>query len=130
MGAPIVHFEIIARDAKAMSSFYAQMFDWSVDADNEFNYGVIAREDNVNPQGIGIGGGIGGVMDGGDGHVTVYAEVPDVEAALARAESLGGKRLMGPDSVMEGITIGLFADPEGRIIGVIQAVPAAAEASA
>jgi hypothetical protein len=27
---------------------------------------------------------------------------------------------MGPDEVMEGLVIGLFNDPEGHVIGVIQ----------
>jgi predicted enzyme related to lactoylglutathione lyase len=53
--------------------------------------------------------------------VTFYVEVPSVEDALAHAERLGGKRLMGPESPMEGLTIGMFADPEGHSIGVIQA---------
>jgi len=29
--------------------------------------------------------------------VTFYVEVPDVEAALVKAESLGGTRVFGPD---------------------------------
>jgi predicted enzyme related to lactoylglutathione lyase len=61
-------------------------------------------------------------MGDGSGHVTVYAEVPDVEAALVKAEALGGKRLFGPDKVMAGITLGQFADPEGRIMGLIETV--------
>jgi hypothetical protein len=28
--------------------------------------------------------------------------VPDVEAALQKAESLGGTRVMGPETIMEG----------------------------
>ena len=27
--------------------------------------------------------------------------------------------MMGPDKVMEGIEIGLFTDPEGRVVGVV-----------
>jgi len=46
--------------------------------------------------------------------------VPDVEAALAKAESLGGTRMMGPDKVMDTIEIGLFNDPEGHTIGVVK----------
>ena len=40
---------------------------------------------------------------------------------LEKAESLGGSKLMGPDSPMEGLTIGLFADPEGHTVGLVQA---------
>jgi predicted enzyme related to lactoylglutathione lyase len=82
-------------------------------------YGTVQREGNVNADGIGIGGGIARGPDGYPGHVTFYVEVPDVEAALAKAESLGGTRMMGPDDVMEGLVIGLFNDPEGHVIGVM-----------
>lgn len=47
-------------------------------------------------------------------------EVPDVEAALAKAESLGGKRTMGPDQVPGGPVIGHFQDPDGLTVGVVQ----------
>jgi predicted enzyme related to lactoylglutathione lyase len=83
------------------------------------NYGVVAREDNLNADGVGIGGGIMGAPEGYDGYVTVYVEVPDVEEALARAEALGGSRMMGPDKVMDDLVIGLFTDPEGHTIGVL-----------
>ena len=43
-----------------------------------------------------------------------------VEAALAKAESLGGTRLMGPDQVMEGLEIGQFSDPEGHMVGLLK----------
>jgi len=84
------------------------------------NYAVAPREGNTAPDGTGIGGGIGTAPEGYDGHVTFYVAVPDVEAALAKAESLGGSRMMGPDKVPEaGIEIGLFTDPEGHTIGVV-----------
>jgi predicted enzyme related to lactoylglutathione lyase len=46
-------------------------------------------------------------------------EVDDPEAALAKAESLGGKRVMGPDEVMPGLVIGQFTDPEGHLVGIV-----------
>ena len=51
----------------------------------------------------------------------VALEVPDVEAALAKAESLGGTRMMGPETMSEPpITIALFSDPEGHVIGLVK----------
>ena len=79
------------------------------------------RDGNTNAEGIGIGGGIGGAPEGYLGHVIFYVEVPDVEAALAKAESLGGNRTIGPDQVPVGPVIGLFQDPDGNTVGVVQA---------
>jgi predicted enzyme related to lactoylglutathione lyase len=124
MGQPVVHFEIIGKDGEALARFYSDLFGWRIDANNEYHYGVVTREENLNPDGVGIGGGVGSAPPGYAGHVTVYVEVPDVEAALAKAESLGGKRLMGPDTIqgnMGSMTLGQFADAEGHVIGVIGA---------
>jgi predicted enzyme related to lactoylglutathione lyase len=125
MGQPVVHFEVIGKDGAALRSYYSELFGWSIDANNPMNYGVVAREENLSADGIGIGGGIGQGPEGYPGHVTFYVEVPDVEASLAKAESLGGTRMMGPDEVMEGLVIGMFTDPEGHTIGVIQTNPPA-----
>jgi len=98
----------------------SDLFGWRIDANNPMNYGVVPREGNTNADGIGIGGGVGVGPEGYQGHVTFYVEVPDVEASLAKAERLGGKRLMGPDKVSEELEVGQFADPEGHVIGVIR----------
>jgi uncharacterized protein len=118
MGQPVVHFEVIAKDAERAQAYYSELFGWQIDANNPMGYGLVPREGNTNPEGIGIGGGIGAGPEGYAGHVTFYVEVPDVEEALAKAESLGGTRMMGPDKPMEGLEIGLFKDPEGNIIGL------------
>ena len=120
MGQPVVHFEIIGKDAEKLQSYYSDLFGWKIDSDNPMNYGIVNRESNVNANGVGIGGGIGPGPEGYSGHVTFYVEVPDVEAALAKAESLGGSRMMGPEEVMEQVEIGLFNDPEGHVVGVVK----------
>ena len=120
MGQPVVHFEITGRDGEQLQSYYSELFGWDIDANNEMKYGTISRDGNTNSEGVGIGGGIATGPEGYEGHVTFYVEVPDVEASMAKAESLGGTRMMGPEEVMPGLTIGLFTDPEGHVIGVIQ----------
>jgi predicted enzyme related to lactoylglutathione lyase len=120
MGQPVVHFEIMGKDGDKLRTYYSQLFGWEFDANNPMNYGVVQREGNTAPDGAGIGGGVGVAPEGYDGHVTFYIEVPDVEAALAKAESLGGTRMMGPDKVLDTIEIGLFTDPEGHLVGVVK----------
>jgi predicted enzyme related to lactoylglutathione lyase len=123
MGQPVVHFEIIGKDAAKLQSYYSELFGWKIEAAmGPMNYGVIQREGNTNSEGIGIGGGIGGPgPDGYPGHVTFYVGVPDVEAALAKAESLGGKRVMGPERIDGAkVEIGLLTDPEGHLVGVVK----------
>jgi len=42
------------------------------------------------------------------------------KAALVKAESLGGTRVMGPDAVMDQVELSQFADPDGHVIGVVK----------
>ena len=121
MGQPVVHFEVIGGDGEKLRSYFSEVFGWEFgDSVGPTNYAVEQREGNTNPDGVGIGGGIGTAPEGYGGHVTFYVEVPDVGAALEKAESLGGSRMMGPDEMPDvGITIGLFTDPEGHVIGLV-----------
>lgn len=122
MGQPVVHFEVLGKDASKLQQYYSELFGWQIDADNPMSYGMVAREGNVNAEGIGIGGGVGTGPEGYDGHVTFYVEVPDVDAALAKAESLGGTRVWGPEKIMDQVELGQFNDPEGHMIGVVKSL--------
>ncbi len=113
MGQPVVHFEVVGKDGPGLQRFFADLFGWEIDADNPLRYGSVSA---------GIGGGIGAAPGGGDGHVTFYVAVPDVGATLAKAEELGGKAVFGPGEVPGmGIVLGQFTDPEGHVIGLMQA---------
>ena len=121
MGQPVVHFEVIGTDPARLPSFYAGLFSWEIAVDDAATetvsrpgeYGFVDESTN--------GGGINGGVGGGAGHearALFYVGVPDVEAALAKAESLGGKRRMGPEGVPGRLVVGQFTDPEGNLIGV------------
>ena len=122
MGQPVVHFEIIGKDGDKLRSYYSELFGWEINADNPMNYGIVDREKNLSPEGQGIGGGVGDAPEGYDGHVTFFVGVDDVETFLAKAEELGGTRLMGPDELetpQGKITLGQFTDLEGRMVGLV-----------
>jgi hypothetical protein len=125
MGNPVVHFEVVGKDGDKLVRYYGELFGWNIDANNDLKYGMVARDDNKTANGdLGIGGGVGQGPDGYDGHVTFYVAVPDVEEALQKAESLGGTRVMGPEKIMDMVTLGQFTDPEGHLVGVVEDMPA------
>ncbi len=120
MGRQIGHFEIIGKDAGKLHSFYRELFDWEVGPDLGAQYGHYAL---VDQKSAGLGGGIGQAMaEAADGktYVTVYVAVPDPQAALDKAVALGGTVMMPVMTVMEGVTIALFADPSGNPIGLMK----------
>jgi uncharacterized protein len=123
MAQPVVHFEIIGADPKGLRSYYGELFGWQFDTSSPVspavseptNYGFVSPASTA--EGVGIPGGVGGGA-GYSGRATFYVGVPDVEAALQRAESLGGIRRMGPERAPTGLVVGHFTDPEGNLIGV------------
>jgi uncharacterized protein len=121
MGQPVVHFEVVGKDGDKLQSYYAELFGWNINSDNDMNYGMVDGKDNKTADGnVGIGGGVGQGPEGYGGHVTFYVAVPDVEEALQKAESLGGKRVMGPEDIMGMVVLGQFTDPEGNLVGVVK----------
>lgn len=114
MGNPVVHFEVVGKDAASLQGFYKEVFDWQIEAFDS-NYAMALPGANGS-----INGGIGAAPDG-NGHVTFYVEVDDPAATLGRIESLGGRTVMGPMDVPSGPTIALFADPEGHVVGLVRA---------
>lgn len=108
---PVVHWAISARDPQAQRAFYAALFNWDIEADGLMN----------------IGAGIGGPEPGPAGHiqqgepgVSLYVQVRDIRASLAKAEELGGKVTMEPVDVPGGPTIAFLKDPEGNPLALVQ----------
>jgi predicted enzyme related to lactoylglutathione lyase len=112
MGNPIVHFEIRSLDPDATRAFYAEMFGWAYPAGAIADYTYV---DSGVPQGT-IPGGISPTQ-GGRPLVTVFAGVADVTTALEKAVALGGTIVQAATKV-PGVTFGLFADPQGQVVGV------------
>ena len=114
MGNPVTWFEVTGRDGDKLQRFYSEIFDWKIDANNPFKYGIVDT-------GGAIGGGVGPTTDGSAGATTFYVQTDDVAGHLKRAEAAGGKILMDETEVMEGTIVGLFADPEGHQVGLLKA---------
>jgi predicted enzyme related to lactoylglutathione lyase len=122
MAQPVVHVEIIGRDPARLRAYYAELFGWdfatggpvSAAVSEAGNYGFTEETSN----GTGVMGGVGG-GSGYQPRALFYVGVPDVDAALRKAEELGGTRRMGPErSPGTELVVGHFTDPEGNLIGV------------
>jgi uncharacterized protein len=112
MGNPIVHFEIRSNDPDAARQFYGQLFGWTYDEGGMPGYTYV----NSGVSEGTIPGGVGPAQ-GGSPMVTLFAGVADVKATLDQALTLGGK-IVQPATKVPGVTFGLFADPQGNVIGV------------
>jgi predicted enzyme related to lactoylglutathione lyase len=108
-----VHWEIQAQNPVRLHDFYGEALGWDIDANNSMKYGMVA---SGGPEGI--NGGIGG-SPGPGSRVLVYAQVASITALLERIESLGGKTIM-PRTDMGPVIMGLYEDPEGNVMGLIE----------
>ncbi len=117
MGDPIVYFEVLGGDAQRQREFYGAMFGWAPEPveGTEGGYNRVSAGD------AGIEGAIGS-FPGAPSYVTFYVRTDDVGAAVARATELGGRSVMEPRTVSEGVEAALIEDPEGHLVGLIKGV--------
>jgi predicted enzyme related to lactoylglutathione lyase len=109
----VTHFELLGPDGKKLQDFYANLFGWTIDANNPMNYGIVAPTDN------GIGGGITQSQDGKPGSV-IYIEVDRVDPYLEKAKAAGGKVIMERTVLPGMVTFAQFQDPAGNLVGLAE----------
>ena len=124
IGTRVGHFvwhELVTPDVEAAKAFYAGLFGWEFEIfkPGEMDYAMISANGQTH----------GGVMapdtsSGVPPHWFGHVLVDDADAALARAEKLGGKAAYGPMDIPEIGRFVLLADPQG---GVVSAYRAAGE---
>jgi uncharacterized protein len=112
MSNPVVHFEVLGKDADALSSFYGSTFGWDMQSVMP-GYSMVST-------GEGIAGGVGAAPEGQPGHVTFYVQVDDLQGALDQVAANGGSTVAPPMDVPGGPSIALFADPEGHVVGLVK----------
>jgi len=114
MGQPVMHFEVIAKDATKLTDFYKKLFGWRPEEFPGMGYAMIHTEAKG-----GISGGIGGEGNGLAAGMGIYVQVDDVEKFLAQARKLGAtKVLQEPYDIPNVGRFAVFTDPEGNRIGL------------
>jgi predicted enzyme related to lactoylglutathione lyase len=116
MGNKIVHWELMGPDGDALKSFYGDLFGWETEAVPGFDaYHMVSAESS------GLAGAVGKGNEQMPQYQTMYVEVPDVDKHLAKAEELGGKTAMPRTVIPDVVTFGMFTDPAGNMVGVVEA---------
>jgi predicted enzyme related to lactoylglutathione lyase len=126
VGHPVVHFEVGAADDGPLAEFYGELFGWKLQGFPGGGYTIIDTSG-----GSGINGGIGRSQTG-EPWSAFYIETDDPQATLDQANSLGGSTVLPVTDFGGAATIAMFNDPDGLLIGLVQAPadPAAAQALA
>ena len=115
MGRPVVHWELMSKDPAKVAAFYERVFNWKIQNRPEINYRMVDTG-----AGEGINGGIVKPERDGPwpGNTTMYIDVDDLAAYRERVVDAGGKILVDEQEVSGMGSLTLFADPEGRMMGL------------
>jgi len=117
---PIIHIEIPAKDAAAAGKFYGELFGWKIEADPTYNYVQFQAEG-------GPGGGFPQLASATTDNpeykpdsLIVYVSSDDIDADLAKVESLGGKTLMPKREIPQIGWFAIFTDPTGNRVALFK----------
>ena len=131
MDSTIVHFEIPADDPERAAKFYRDMFGWTInrwenpDGIEYYIVQTVPTDQQGMPTRQGVNGGMMRRMYPSQQPVN-YIAVPNVDEAVAKAESLGAKVMMGKTPVPGMGWFAQLTDPEGNVIAVWETDMAAA----
>lgn len=109
---PIVHIEFPTDNPAGSGEFYNSLFGWTITLDEQVNYVMFSAEG-------GPGGGFPKPeQQAKPGVPIVYVATDDIEATLAKAETLGGKIISPKFAIPTVGYLGFFADPHGTMMGL------------
>jgi predicted enzyme related to lactoylglutathione lyase len=112
MAAPaIVHIEFKSSDFARTSDFYAKLFDWRTEQNASASYMKLDSTDGPS------GGWVRADLVQSPGPIA-YLLVDDLPAKLDAVERAGGRVLVRSMPFAGGGEIGLFADPDGNVLGL------------
>jgi predicted enzyme related to lactoylglutathione lyase len=112
-------------DIAASRRFYRDAFGWeaepmaisydpAVDTDHQVIQGGVGADGLLRV----VLGHDPAVLDGQADSVAFYVQVPDLNPAVQRIETLGGTLVRGPILGTDGAQLALIADPQGALVGL------------
>lgn len=124
MSGRVVHFEVPFDDGDRARNFYRQAFGWNATEMPEMEYTGVATgpvaESGMPAEPGYIGGGMFKRSSESPTGPVITVDVPDIDAALAKIESLGGATVSAKQPVGEMGFAAYFRDTEGNVMGLWQ----------
>lgn len=106
MAAPVVYFDIAGPDDELLKAFYSAVFEWQIDQQSQFEVSVNHPLDAA--------------IRRDPAEKRIYLGVEDISATLALVEQHGGS-VDAPRFEVPGVVIlGLFRDPAGNPMGLVE----------
>jgi predicted enzyme related to lactoylglutathione lyase len=104
--APIVFFDIAGPDGARLQRFYADLFGWRLSPDGTFTTTVTSP--------------LPATIRQDPAETVVYIGVKDITATLAKAQANGGTIQFPRLEVPGRVVLGMFKDPAGNRVGLVE----------
>ena len=114
MGCPVIQWQMVVKDPEAESAFYSSLFGWQVSSDNPLGYRVVDTQSAG-----GIPGGFWPSPPEGHNLVQLFIRVDSVPDYVSRAETLGARTIIAPQTLPEGDVLAILLDPQGLPFGIM-----------
>jgi predicted enzyme related to lactoylglutathione lyase len=119
---PIVHIEIPAKKAGEAGKFYGDLFGWKIEADPMYNYVQFQAEGGPGGGFVELAGSTANNPEYKPDSLIVYVGSDDIDADLAKVESLGGKTVFPKTEIPHVGWFAIFSDPTGNRIALFKGV--------
>ncbi|MEM8904667.1 MAG: VOC family protein [Actinomycetota bacterium] len=114
MSHPIVHLDIAGPDEEPLRRFYSELLGWEVRPMGP-GYALVTTPD---------GSPDGAIVEAERSSVSFGVAVPDLPAAVARAEATGAEIVMPPTD-NGWVNKAQIADPAGNVVTLVEDRPGA-----
>jgi|HubBroStandDraft_6_1064221.scaffolds.fasta_scaffold06722_7 predicted enzyme related to lactoylglutathione lyase len=116
MPNPVMRWQILTKCPEKLEQFYTAMFGWSVSADNPLGY------KQVNTRCLeGIAGGFWPISaNEGQSMVQLFIRVDDLESHVRKAQELGARIVVPPQTLPGGEEMAIAVDPDGISFGMFR----------
>jgi uncharacterized protein len=112
----ITHIDIPVSDTERAKGFYQALFGWQIaEVPGYEGYPMWQAPNKVS------GGGLAPRSEGFT-QPRSYVEVDSIDEALARAETNGGRVVMGRQQISETSWWAIFEDPDGNHVGLYEGI--------
>lgn len=116
MPSPLVFFQISSPDVARTGAFLSELFDW------RFGEGEAPTIDPQGPGDFDPKGAFRTLPEGSAPAATLWFRVSDLEATVAKAESLGARVLVPiAQNPGGGAHVAMVRAPDGFVVGIVQA---------
>jgi len=112
MSAPLVFFDIAGPDNQVLNEFYSTIFEWKIGQDGSFSTTVASS--TVSPTTL------MGTIRKDPSEKVFYIGVKDIASKLAEVVEKGGSIDQPRFEVPGVVVLGLFKDPAGNRVGLVE----------